>query len=190
MTLVAVGTDIYGKITIGFTLLMKSFIMMDYYMMEVCMNKNNLKPHYHWPDVAERYGIIEAVFLQYLAIYINANYKNKNPVVWRDGFIWTFRNAEHLVDDIKGLTPWQIKKIINKLKSVNAIDVKYYSMPHNRCRWFTLIDPWLIDYLLDFKQPNPLFNLKAQSPDSQLFENNQKLVARTPRAGSQDSHIC
>jgi len=105
-------------------------------------------------DVAEKYGTIEAVILEYISIYLNSNYKETKTEAWRDGYVWTFSTANKIAERIHGFNKKQIDYCLTKLVKLKLIKIEYYSLPRSPTRWLTIIDDELIQLYLNFSQPN------------------------------------
>jgi hypothetical protein len=122
------------------------------------------KSHMFEIEIAEKYGVNEAIILHNMAYWIGKNETDNRMII--DGYCWTYITLKKLQKDYFSYWTWeQIQYIMRKLEKNNIIKKgKYNKIPTDQTTWYTIIDPFLIKYYnLYFDntlQKNPSHNVK------------------------------
>ena len=117
-------------------------------------------------DVAERYGIQEAVLLDWLAFWLVENERNERN--FYEGRYWVFNSAKALADKFHYITPNVIQKILKKLEDAGIIiSGNFNKNKFDRTKWYSIADEYR--YLLK-EHRSDAENLKEdakQNPQSE-----------------------
>jgi len=137
-------------------------------------------------ELAEKYGVDEAIVLNNFGFWIHKNQANDKN--YHDDMYWTFNSIRAL----KKLFPYwsipQLKRIIKKLIDKGALKAGNYNrVKYDQTKWYTIIDPIaLIEYKIAFSDNgNSIFHIGTfESTESE----NGKYETRQPIPDSkQDS---
>lgn len=92
-------------------------------------------------EVAERYGLAEAVLLSYVEFWCSVNQQKANPDSFHDGRWWMFNSTRAMANDLRYFTAPQIWRLLDKLVKDGALIVgNYNKRGFDRTRWYTLGD--------------------------------------------------
>lgn len=93
-------------------------------------------------QLAEKYGVEEAVLLNHLYFWIQHNSANKQH--FHDGRYWTYNSAQAFTEIFPFWSRQKIDRIVQKLREEGAIIVDNFNDDkRDRTRWFTLSDSTL-----------------------------------------------
>ena len=88
-------------------------------------------------NIAQKYGVDEAIFVHNLYFWIVKNEANGRH--FYDGKYWTYNSAEAFVDLFPFWTPKQVRRIIDSLAEKGAIYVgNYNAKALDRTKWYAL----------------------------------------------------
>ena len=79
------------------------------------------RSHLFEVEIAERYGVNAAIFLEHLRFWIHKNTSNKSEEHFREGRWWTWNSTSALTKIFPYWTPRQIRTIIEKLEASGVI---------------------------------------------------------------------
>jgi hypothetical protein len=90
-------------------------------------------------EIAELYGVDEAIVIENLFFWIKKNEANKKH--FEDGKYWTYNSAVGFAEWYPYWSNRQIERIITSLKTKKCILIgNYNTSPYDRTRWFALTD--------------------------------------------------
>ena len=99
--------------------------------------------HFFDPEIAVKYGVNEAIFIQNLRYWIQFNQANEKH--FYDGRYWTFNSQKAFSELFPYWTPRQVRHIVDKLKQNGAIEVGFWNEDKtDRTQWYTLREDLLI----------------------------------------------
>lgn len=90
-------------------------------------------------EVAEKYGVSEAVFIQHIFFWTRKNEANDKH--FYDGRYWTYNSIEAFVNLFPFWSKRQVRRIIDKLKASGAIYIGNFNQKSfDRTQWYALSD--------------------------------------------------
>lgn len=90
-------------------------------------------------DIAEKYGIKEAILIENIAHWIKKNYANKKHI--HEGKVWSYNSVEAFKDQFPYMSAKQIRYALNKLEDAEVIKSgNYNKAKYDRTKWYTIID--------------------------------------------------
>jgi hypothetical protein len=99
-------------------------------------------------DIATRYGLQEAIFIENIRFWVLKNKANKKH--FHKGKYWTYNSAKAYAELFPYWSQQQIERIISKLKSAGVIEVdNFNSNTYDRTNWYTLNDEMLSSKSMD-----------------------------------------
>jgi|GEM_PF-2659648 hypothetical protein len=117
-------------------------------------------------DVAERYGLQEAILLDWIVFWLVENERNERN--FYEGRCWVFSSAKALAEKFHYLTPNAIQKTIKKLEDAGIIiSGNFNKNKFDRTKWYSIADEYR--YLLK-EHRSDAENLKEdakQNPQSE-----------------------
>lgn len=93
-------------------------------------------------DIATRYGLQEAVFIENIRFWVLKNKANKKH--FHKGKYWTYNSAKAYAELFPYWSRQQVERIISKLKEVGVLEVDHFSQnTYDRTNWYTLNEEML-----------------------------------------------
>ena len=90
-------------------------------------------------EIAEKYGVSEAILLQHLWFWIEKN--KANEVNFYDGTYWTYNSAKAFVKLFPYMTQRQIQNALKKLKDKGIIKTgNYNKSAYDRTLWYAFTE--------------------------------------------------
>lgn len=118
-------------------------------------------------EVAEKYGVNEAILLHNIAFWIKKNQANDKHL--HEGHYWTYNSMRAFAKLFPYFSQDQIKRLLKKLENEGAITKgNFNKIQYDRTNWYTVVDPWIMQkYLFDWaKSPNGTGEIAPPIPDS------------------------
>jgi hypothetical protein len=106
-------------------------------------------------DIAEKYGIHEAILIENIAFWLKKNVSNNSNK--HDGYTWVYNSAKAFTSLFPYMSKSKIQTALKKLESKNILYVGLYNkLKYDRTKWYTIIsDEINIIYNLELvSQPN------------------------------------
>jgi hypothetical protein len=95
-------------------------------------------------ELAEKYGVKEAILLQHFIFWILNNQKKKSKLHFRDNRYWTYLSMHDLQESFPFWTERQIRLILKYLISKKQlIKGEYGRKLYYRANWYTVPDYYL-----------------------------------------------
>lgn len=93
-------------------------------------------------DIATRYGLQEAVFIENIRFWVLKNKANKKH--FHKGKYWTYNSAKAYAELFPYWSRQQVERIISKLKDAGVLEVDHFSQnTYDRTNWYTLNEEML-----------------------------------------------
>lgn len=93
--------------------------------------------HHFDIEIAEKYGMLEAVLLNNFYFWIKKNEANKQG--FHDGYYWTYNSAKALVELFPYASEYQIRRALKHLQEENLIITgNYNKSAYDRTTWYAL----------------------------------------------------
>jgi len=93
-------------------------------------------------DIATRYGVYEAIFIENIRFWVLKNKANNKH--FHNGKYWTYNSAKAYSVLFPYWSKQQIERLILKLKVAGAIEVDNFNAnPYDRTNWYTLNEEML-----------------------------------------------
>lgn len=93
-------------------------------------------------DIAVRFGVQEAIFIENLRFWILKNKANKKH--FYQGKYWTYNSAKAYADLFPYWSKQQVERIILKLKLANVIEIGHFSPnAYDRTNWYSINEEML-----------------------------------------------
>lgn len=93
-------------------------------------------------DIATRYGLQEAVFIENIRFWVLKNKANKKH--FHKGKYWTYNSAKAYAELFPYWSRQQVERIISKLKEAGVLEVDHFSHnTYDRTNWYTLNEEML-----------------------------------------------
>lgn len=106
-------------------------------------------------NVAQKYGIAEAIILNHFAFWISKNKANNQN--YHDGRYWTYNSIKAFSKLFPYLTENQLRRTLEKLKSEGLIITgNYNDSPYDRKLWYALTDKAMELLMVDLKPTNEI----------------------------------
>lgn len=100
-------------------------------------------------EIAAKYGIEEAIFLNYFVFWLTKNKSNKAHA--HDGRYWTYNTMQAFTEQFPYMTINQVRRTLEKLKKDGLIvDGFYNAKPFDRTKWYSLSDEAMAMLGVDF----------------------------------------
>ena len=117
------------------------------------------------PDLAKKYGVNEAIFINSLNHWLNKNAVDKRNIY--EGRPWTYNTHEEYTRIFPWLSTDQVKRIITKLRNEKVIETANYA-GWNRRTYISLVDTSLLteDIVVDEGEMEPVAAGDSPSGDS------------------------
>lgn len=97
-------------------------------------------------DLAEKYGITEAIILYNLIFWLKKNKANHKH--FYDSKYWTYNSVNAFSELFPFLSKDQIRRTLEKLSSKKAIETgNFNKIAYDRTNWYTLSDELYIEYV-------------------------------------------
>ena len=89
-------------------------------------------------EIAEKYGIEEAIIIEHLVFWIQKNIANDKH--GRDGLYWTYNSAQAFNEIFPYMSPQKISRILRKLEKLEIIKSGCFNRRKgDRTKWYTII---------------------------------------------------
>lgn len=93
-------------------------------------------------DIATRYGLQEAIFIENIRFWVLKNKANKKH--FHKGKYWTYNSAKAYAELFPYWSRQQVERIIGKLKEAGVLEVDHFSQnTYDRTNWYTLNEEML-----------------------------------------------
>lgn len=127
-------------------------------------------------DIAQKYGIEEAIIIENLQYWILQNQANNTN--FHDGYYWTFNSSEAFAKLFPYMSAQKIKRILKKLEDKNVLKTgNYNKAKYDRTKWYAIIDEWVISC---YKLPNPTTEAIVQNCTMDSSKMNNGLFKNVP----------
>jgi hypothetical protein len=108
-------------------------------------------------SLAREYGVHEAILIHHFQHWIKINIRNdkrkKNDKHYKDDRHWTYQTIESISDHFEYLSIKQIRRIVDKLESLNIIIKENYNdKPYDRTIWYAFNDEKMFLQIADNKE--------------------------------------
>lgn len=125
--------------------------------------------HHFNTEIAEKYGVFEAIFLHNIGFWILKNKANRQH--FYEGRYWTYNSSTAFAELFPYWSIDQIKRIIKKLKDQGVIDISNFNKTEfDRTNWYSVSDEILSQYENTspdrVKSPNRQGEIAPTIPDS------------------------
>lgn len=98
------------------------------------------------PEIAERYGVNEAIFLHSLSFWLMKNRSNRKN--FHDGRYWSYDTYKAIAERFPFWTVRQVERIVASCETQGAILVGNYNIDKtDRTKWYTLAGDAEVEYL-------------------------------------------
>lgn len=100
-----------------------------------------MKKHSFSVEFAERYGIVEALLLDYFFFWINNSEKKKEKDKYHDGRYWVYGSVRKIAEAHPYLSRAKVHRALKKLEEAGAIKTDAFNkMCWDKTTWYTLTD--------------------------------------------------
>lgn len=100
-----------------------------------------MKKHSFSVEFAERYGIVEALLLDYFFFWINNSQKKKEKDKYHDGRYWVYGSVRKIAEAHPYLSRAKVHRALKKLEEAGAIKTDAFNkMCWDKTTWYTLTD--------------------------------------------------
>ena len=100
-----------------------------------------MKKHSFSVEFAERYGIVEALLLDYFFFWINNSEKKKEKDKYHDGRYWVYGSVRKIAEAHPYLFRAKVHRALKKLEEAGAIKTDAFNkMCWDKTTWYTLTD--------------------------------------------------
>ena len=90
-------------------------------------------------EIAQKYGVNEAIILNYFLFWLSKNKANKKH--GHDGRYWTYNTMAAFAEQLPYMTVNQVRRALEKLRKEGLIMVgNYNASSYDRTAWYTLTD--------------------------------------------------
>lgn len=101
-------------------------------------------PHCFEVELAERYGLLEAILLNYFRFWIKKN--EANEVHFHDGMYWTYNSVRAFCELFPYASKKMIEKALNHLEEEGLIITgNFNKSPYDRTKWYTVTEKGMCD---------------------------------------------
>ena len=100
-----------------------------------------MKKHSFSVELAERFGIVEALLLDYFFFWINNSQKKKEKDKYHDGRYWVYGSVRKIAEAHPYLSRAKVHRALKKLEEAGAIKTDAFNkMCWDKTTWYTLTD--------------------------------------------------
>lgn len=100
-----------------------------------------MKKHSFSVEFAERFGIVEALLLDYFFFWINNSQKKKEKDKYHDGRYWVYGSVRKIAEAHPYLSFSKVHRALKKLEEAGAIKTDAFNkMRWDKTTWYTLTD--------------------------------------------------
>ncbi len=100
-----------------------------------------MKKHSFSVEFAERFGIVEALLLDYFFFWINNSQKKKEKDKYHDGRYWVYGSVRKIAEAHPYLSYSKVHRALKKLEEAGAIKTDTFNkMGWDKTTWYTLTD--------------------------------------------------
>lgn len=100
-----------------------------------------MKKHSFSVEFAERFGIVEALLLDYFFFWINNSQKKKEKDKYHDGRYWVYGSVRKIAEAHPYLSRAKVHRALKKLEEAGAIKTDAFNkMCWDKTTWYTLTD--------------------------------------------------
>ena len=100
-----------------------------------------MKKHSFSVEFAERFGIVEALLLDYFFFWINNSQKKKEKDKYHDGRYWVYGSVRKIAEAHPYLSRAKVHRALKKLEEAGAIKTDTFNkMCWDKTTWYTLTD--------------------------------------------------
>ena len=133
-----------------------------------------MKKHSFSVEFAERFGIVEALLLDYFFFWINNSQKKKEKDKYHDGRYWVYGSVRKIAEAHPYLSFSKVHRALKKLEEAGAIKTDAFNkMRWDKTTWYTLTDE-ILDLFQNatgcFKMKQGCFKMKQQYLFKPLFK--------------------
>ena len=102
-------------------------------------SQKNKKPHFFQKELAEKYGVDEAIMLNHIIFWISINSKNLENRY--DNRTWMYCTYKRFSEYFSYWSESQVRRIINSLINYNVlISGNYNRHGYDQTKWYALYD--------------------------------------------------
>lgn len=95
-------------------------------------------------QIAQKYGVDEAIVIHNLAFWIKKN--KSNEVNYKEGSYWTYNTLSAFGELFPYWTKRQISRILSSLETKKVIKSAYLHVnPGDRTKWYCILDKWVLN---------------------------------------------
>lgn len=145
-----------------------------------------MKKHSFSVEFAERYGIVEALLLDYFFFWINNSQKKKEKDKYHDGRYWVYGSVRKIAEAHPYLSFSKVHRALKKLEEAGAIKTDAFNkMRWDKTTWYTLTDEFLDLFQNEtggVSKCNRLFQNETGvfQNETGLFQNETTIPIQTP----------
>ena len=100
-----------------------------------------MKKHSFSVEFAERFGLVEALLLDYFFFWINNSQKKKEKDKYHDGRYWVYGSVRKIAEAHPYLSRAKVHRALKKLEEAGAIKTDAFNkMCWDKTTWYTLTD--------------------------------------------------
>lgn len=145
-----------------------------------------MKKHSFSVEFAERYGIVEALLLDYFFFWINNSQKKKEKDKYHDGRYWVYGSVRKIAEAHPYLSFSKVHRALKKLEEAGAIKTDAFNkMRWDKTTWYTLTDE-ILDLFQNetggVSKCNRLFQNETRvfQNETGVFQNETTIPIQTP----------
>jgi len=138
-------------------------------------------------EIAEEYGVDEAIMINNLAFWILKNQASKKHI--HDGYYWTYNSAKSFSELFPYWSEKQIYRIVKSLKDKKVIKIgNFNKVKYDQTKWYTIVEESiLLKYKLHFtKRANGISEKGEPIPDSK--PDKKHILAKSPKKDFQHAY--
>ena len=145
-----------------------------------------MKKHSFSVEFAERFGIVEALLLDYFFFWINNSQKKKEKDKYHDGRYWVYGSVRKIAEAHPYLSFSKVHRALKKLEEAGAIKTDAFNkMRWDKTTWYTLTDE-ILDLFQNetggVSKCNRLFQNETRvfQNETGVFQNETTIPIQTP----------
>ena len=138
-----------------------------------------MKKHSFSVEFAERFGIVEALLLDYFFFWINNSQKKKEKDKYHDGRYWVYGSVRKIAEAHPYLSFSKVHRALKKLEEAGAIKTDAFNkMRWDKTTWYTLTDE-ILDLFQNETGGVSKCNRLFQN-ETRVFQNETTIPIQTP----------